>query len=355
MIDPIDNLLNDYSLYEIKKGDTLDGIAQKLDLNFDDLRQFHNKWSTLEDCLAGELRSHLKFLKIRNQKPDKNIAQERKPQQTLFVGEDFILPFRPFELNNSYTVLYTIEKGETKQTIQQNFKVRRLKPDTNQSDYHFIQADKTSVLLINGKPAEKTAHKVAEKTAKLLFPLRIVVDKYGKWVDLNSYDKLKERWVKQESEIKEAYEGDVYEKIVENVEKIVKDNDTLVKHISTNWFLRAFFNGIHVAQTQKLEIEKKVSYPVMANQAELKFLVTQKTAPYLNALNQIEVTQNGESENEFIEAFYDAKYCLNPNNYNIESLKLECNLIMSVAHKITIEVNNLNKNRIDLDLISVLV
>ena len=189
---------------------------------------------------------------------------------------------------------------------------------------------------------------VTEKTAELLFPLRIVVDKYGKWKDLNSYDKLKERWEKQKDSIKELFDGKTFMQLTKNIENAIEDNSLLVKLFSGNWFLRAYFNGIHRAYTQNFETERKLYFPVIAETDDLEFLITQKVNPYLNNLNQIEVTQIGKSEDENVEEYYHAQYFLNPNNYLIEELHLECDLI-DMKRKITVEVKNLDESKITVD------
>lgn len=274
--------------------------------------------------------------------------EENKQRAVQFISQDVILPFRPFELDHQYSVLYTIQKGETTQTIEQNFSVRRLRSEAKQDDYHFIQIEKVSELLIDNKSVEVKACKVAEKTAELLYPLRVVVDKFGKWVDLNSYDKLKERWEKQKDEIKDLYDGFMYEILTRNIEAAITDNNSLIEFMSGDWFLRAFFNGIHSAYSRKFEIEKKLYFPVIANFEDIEFLITQKVNPYLNELNRIEVTQTGESANEYLEENYKAQYFLNPNNYLIEHLVLECDL-KDMNRKITVEVKNLDQSEIIVD------
>lgn len=283
---------------------------------------------------------------------DKNeeaLIGKEKPIPVQFISEDFILPFRPFELNHQYSVLYTIQKGETLEKLEQNFSVRRLRSEVKQDEYHFIQVEKKSALLINGKPANTTAYKVAEKTAELLYPLRGVVDKSGKWVDINSYDKLKERWEKGKDEISDLYDGEVYEKLARNIENAIIDNDSLIELMSGNWFLRAFFNGIYTSYTRKFEIEKQIYFPVIAEVADIEFFIKQKVNPYLNELNQIEVRQIGEPENEYINGSYNANYFLNPNNYIIQSIDFECNLKMSTSRNISISIRNLDESKIELD------
>ena len=274
--------------------------------------------------------------------------KEKKKEAVLFVNQDNVLPFNPFELNHNFSVFYTIEKEGKKQTLKQKFSLLRLKPDTQQNDYHFVEINKTSKLLIDGEPINTRAYSVAERTAELLFPLRIVVNKYGKWIDLNSYDKLKERWEKQKDSIKELFDGKTFMQLIKNIENAIEDNSLLVKQISGNWFLRAYFNGIHRAYTQNFETERKLYFPAIAQTDDLEFLITQKVNPYLNNLNQIEVTQSGKSQNENIKEYYHAQYFLNPNNYLIEELRLECDLI-DMKRKITIEVKNLDESKITVD------
>lgn len=269
--------------------------------------------------------------------------KEKKKEPVLFASPDYRLPFCPFELNHSYSVVYTIEKEGKVQTLEQNFDLRRLKPDTQQNDYHFIEVKKMSPLLINGNSTNTRAYKVAEKTAKLLYPLRIVVNKYGKWKDLNSYDKLEERWENQKENIKELFDGKTFMLLAKNIENAINDRNELVKLISRNWFLRAYFNGIHRAYTQKLEREMQLHFPAVTEAGDTIFAIIQKVNPYLNNQNLIEVTQSGKSENENIEEYYDAQYCLNPHNYIIESLSLECDLA-DMDTKIKIEVKNITES-----------
>jgi hypothetical protein len=274
--------------------------------------------------------------------------KENKKKPVLFVTQDNALPFNSFELNHNYSVLYTIEKEGKKQTLKQNFSLLRLKPDTQQDNYHFIEINKTSELLIDGKSIDTRAYTVAEKTSELLFPLRIVVNKYGKWIDLNSYDKLKERWEKQKDNIKQLFDGKTFIQLAKNIESAIEDNSLLVKLLSGNWFLRAYFNGIHRAYTQNFETERKLYFPAIAQTDDFEFLISQKVNPYLSDLNRIEVTQSGKSEDENVEEYYYAKYFLNPNNYLVEELHLECELI-DMKRKITVEVKNLDESKITVD------
>lgn len=133
--------------------------------------------------------------------------------------------------------------------------------------------------MVDGKPVDSRAYKVAEKTAELLYPLRIVVNKYGKWVDINSYYKLKERWENQKEAIKELFDGKTFEMLAQNIENAIEDDKSLVGLISGNWFLRAYFNGIHRAYTRKFERERTLYFPVAAEVEDIEFSAFQKDQP----------------------------------------------------------------------------
>lgn len=345
---------SNHPLYEIQQGDTLDRIARKLNVEIQELRQYHNSRSELENCIGSRLPEKLKFIIIQNEKEKEELLKNKKPEPVRFVSSDFVLPFRPYDLNTEYSVTYTIEKEGKKQTLRQYYKLKRLQPETKQMDYHFIQINKISPLLINEKVAQNRAQQIAEQIDQLVFPLRIVVNNKGKWIDLNSYYKIKARWEDKKEKIKEAYQGEVYERIAENVGRIVKDKDALLKYISGNWFLRAYFNGIHDKYTSELETNKNLYFPFLADAEDQEFLITQKAAPYLNDSNLIEVNQNGTLENEYINGSYNAAYFLNPNNYSIEHFTVECDFI-NMNEKIRIEVKNLNESKISAPGVSVFV
>lgn len=336
-----------YKTYTILKGDTLLSVAQKLEIEPFKLRQAHNRFCPIEDLIEADFKSHLKFVILPEENDDS--AKEKIIQKVQFANPDFTLPFRPGTMDESYAVLYTIQKGESIQTIEQKFNIKRIKPEIDQQEYHFFKVDKISELYIDGKLADTKAAILSEKISNVIYPLRIVTDDLGKWIDINSYQNIKNRWEETKEEIRDIHEGKTVEDCIDNVEEVINDNDRLIENISSNWFLRAFFNGIHVAYTDKLEIDKKVYFPVMAEVDDLEFLLTQKVNPYLNGLNQIEVTQEGETENEYLFENYKAKYFLNANNYRIECLELECYLEMSASRKINISIKNLDESKIELD------
>ncbi|OXA83903.1 hypothetical protein B4N84_16335 [Flavobacterium sp. IR1] len=280
-----------------------------------------------------------------NEKEKEALLKNKKQKSVRFVGSEYVLPFCPHELYTEYSVKYTIEKEGEKKTLRQYYKLTRLQPQTNQTDYHFIQINKISPLLIDEKVAQKEIYQMAQLLDQLVFPLRIVVNSRGKWVDLNSYYKIKARWEERKEKIKEAYQGKFYDNITENIESIMQDDDVLLKYVSGNWFLRAYFNGIHEKYTSELETNKSLYFPFLADAEDQKFLITQKVSPCLNDLNLIEVTQKGTLENQCINGSYDAAYFLNPNNYSIEHFVVECDFI-NMNEKIKIEVKNLNPQKI---------
>lgn len=339
------NSTTNYNLYEIQDGDTLDRIARKLNVEIQELRQYHNSRSELENCMGSRLPQHLKFIIIPHENEKEELLKNKKPEPVRFVNNEFVLPFRPYELFTEYSVTYTIEKEGKQDTMRQYYKLKRLEPQTKQIDYHFIQINKISPLLINEKLAEEKVYSMAEKTAELLFPLRIVVDKWGKWIDLNSYYKIKARWEKEKYNLKEVFDGKQYDTLVKTMESDIINDKLLVSFVSGNWFLRAFFNKLHVAYQKELEIEKKLFFPVFTEIEDVEFLITQKVNPYLDDLNRVIVTQEGQTADANLNGTYNATYFLHPQSYIIEHLIVECDFA-DMNHKIKIVVENLNQRKI---------
>ncbi|TRX36194.1 hypothetical protein FNW52_09215 [Flavobacterium sp. ZT3R18] len=97
--------------------------------------------------------------------------------------------------------------------------------------------------------------------------------------------------MKIKQDLLEYYEGDTTDQYVAIVDKTLQSKGKLVNKLAANWFLRVFFNGIHIDYTKKLEIEKNVFFQPIAKIEDLEFLITQKTEPLTDDFYRIIVNQ----------------------------------------------------------------
>lgn len=349
-------LEKEHRFYNIKEGDTLHKVANELKLDPLEIRHYHNIYSEIEDVIQKDFPSHLKVLILQTEK-DRLETKAKKDEAEKIVtlsSTNFNLVFRPEELKREYQVKYTIEKGENIDTMRQEMSIKRLL--TKGIEYFYFEIDAVSKLYLNGTEVDGLAVELAENTAQILYPLQIVVDDNGKWRDIYNFEEIQKRWETKKQDLLDYYEGDTTDQYIAIVDKTLQSKGKLVNRLAGNWFLRAFFNGIHIDYTEKLEIEKNVFFQPIAKTEDLAFLISQKIEPLTDDFNRIIVTQKGSLLDEYIDGMYDATYFLNPNNHNIEQLSLECLIEMEPSQKIRIEVspkktekiNSITESRISL-------
>jgi hypothetical protein len=176
--------------------------------------------------------------------------------------------------------------------------------------------------------------------------------------------------MKIKQDLLQYYEGDTTYQYIAIVDKTLESKGKLVNKLAENWFLRAFFNGIHIDYTEKLEIEKNVFYPISTKIIEAQFLVKQRINEKLDEKKRLIVEQKGildderskidfENGSEFpfhamsnensikAKGSYEAKYFLDPNNHNVNELLLECLIEIEPLQKLKIEVSPKKTEKID--------
>jgi hypothetical protein len=363
-------LEKEHRFYNIKEGDTLHKVANEIKADPLEIRHYHNIYAEIEDVIQEDFPSHLKILILQTEKDRlETKAKREEAQKTVTLkATNFSLVFRPDELKREYQVKYTVEKGENIDTMRQEMSIKRLL--TKGIEYFYFEIDTVSKLYLNGTEVDGLAVELAENTAQILYPLQIVVDDNGKWRDIYNFDTIRKRWETKKQDLLDYYEGDTTDQYIAIVDKTLQSKEKLVNKLAGNWFLRAFFNGIHIDYTEKLEIDKNVYYPISTNIIEPKFLVQQKINEKLDEKKRLLVEQKGildderskidfENGSEFpfhamsnknsikAKGSYEAKYFLDPNNYNISELLLECLIEIEPPQKLKIEVSPIKAGKID--------
>lgn len=351
----------EHLFYLIKEGDTLHSVAKKLNLNPLDVRHYHNIYAEIDDLIQEDFPSHLKVLILQTEKDRLENKTKREEAEKIVTLKDsnYNLVFRPDETKKEYQVKYTIDNCGTVDIMKQIMSIKRLL--TKETDYFYFEIDTVSKVYINGKEPNELALELAENASRILYPLQIVVNDYGKWRDIYNFNEVKNRWNIKKQELLAYYEGETTDQYIAIIDRTLQSKDALLSTLTSNWFLRAFFNGIHVDYTENLEIEKNIFFPMSSKIIEPRFLVKQKINSTLDENKKLIVEQKGildderskidfENESEFpIHAMsnknslkangsYKAKYFLNRNNHNIEKLTLECSMDIERTQSIKVEI-----------------
>jgi len=334
-----------FRTYKIQKGDTLTSVAQDLGVEADELRWYHNMYCEIQDLIEADFKSYSQFLILA---PEKYIEErkekEEKKTQKVSLGSDYGLPFLPERLNERYRVKYTFEVGHQVDVTEMAIDVKWLATDKN--SYHLFEITRSKIVHINGLPPQSLIEKLGAKNAEMLYPLKIVVDKFGKWVDIYNYDEIESRWENIKNEILDYYEGELTEACIDYTEKNLRDSDTLLRSLRSDYFFRTFFNGIHVGYTADYAFKNEVSFPLEEDE-EAIFEVTQKISPFLDGDGFVKVDQKGVYMDSGLgilygyspsKVNYNAVYFLNSETYTIEKMNVECNILSNEHIKNTIEI-----------------
>ncbi|NRS87187.1 hypothetical protein HNQ02_000087 [Flavobacterium sp. 7E] len=350
--------------YKIKSGDTLQNVARELNIEPRLLRAYHNIHCNLPDLIEADFPYQLDYLILAPEKVAlTDEEREKKRAKVVFNDSPLCLSLNYARVDTTYGVLYTIENGDKTHTIKQKINVKwKAKSD---NDFYFFEITRIGKIYINDTEADTMAEDIAEKASAALYPLIVVVDATGKWVDINNFEQVKKRWTTTKKEIQKYYKGAFIEKYFSIYDKTLENSDNLYLSLSKDWFLCALFNGIHVQYPPTLIIQKETGFPFITKEENISYQVDQTLDDYLDVDNFIIVAIKGNlnderSKTDFDNALnikvneyteerpigtYRAKYFLNPNNYFPESVFVSCDLALDVTQKYTISISNLNDTK----------
>ncbi|MFB9110647.1 LysM peptidoglycan-binding domain-containing protein [Flavobacterium gyeonganense] len=337
--------------YKVKKGDTLESVSLELGIAASELRRYHNIYCEIPDLIEADFKRHLEFLILAPEKSEAEILEaEVKTKQKVSLGKEYKLPFLPQEISKEYKVQYTTEVGDQIDTIEMEVGVKWLASDKNK--FHLFEIRRQSIHINNEIP-DTVMDELAAKTAEVLYPLEIVVDESGKWIDVHNYSEIINRWEGVKTEILDYYEGEVIQIYIDHTECALENIDTLLKSLASDYFLRVFFNAIHIGYTANYEFKNNVSFPLEKDEESL-FEVEQKIDPFLDESYLVKVEQKGDYKDSESEAnfgydprkgYYNATYLLDKDSYWIEKIKMECSIDYDDLIKISISVESLEKQK----------
>lgn len=355
----IDKILNEWGLikhfsYRIQKGDTPTSVADKLEITLDELRFYHN-FNCIEDrdVINADFPNHLQFLLLKPTKQESEVEQENtKPIKVIFDNK-FRIPFQNVRGKNSYMVLQSIETYKQLQTIKYKIGVECIKKDKN--GYSLFEIDRLSKIFLNNAQTTTILDTLAEEVSSVLYPLLIVVNQEGEWIDIHNFEDIGDRWIAKRKKILEKNEGETINKYLDAVDYILNDVGHLLQNLSDDWFLKVFFNGIHTTYTSNLSFLTETDFAITPKDEAKRFKVTQKVDEFLNDTNMIVIEKKGTlantsketgSEKNSFSGNYHSIYHLNPNTYNIENASLECDIICDLSKKATVKIYNLSNKKV---------
>lgn len=350
-----------YNTYTIKKGDTLKSIAKDLNLDIEELKNYHNNKSSLNDRLPfSGIPEHLKGIII----PHEGFGLKNGQEVWLGNGE----PIRVEQIryngdlscsffigNWSYGIVKTIKNGENTQTISYTVNLKYYVTD----DIRYVSVAMMSDIFINDTEPDLIVDEFAVKCTKVLYPLIVELDRNGTLNTIENHNDILERWKKTKKELSKYYKGEVAEQYLQNFENVIKEKALLLHYLQNDWFFYFYFDNIYEGYNNyKKEYIKKVS--IIPFTTGVDYQVTQTLYPYLKN-NHISIESNGycadkrdidDLENKYhfptnynqeipLEGSYRAMYFLNKQTARIKNVFIESSLKLNTEKYMSISISEI--------------
>lgn len=344
-----------YRIHTLKKGDTVDSVAEELGITPLEVRGWHNVCCEPKNTIGYDFPKNLKELLVYA-----NIRTFRKelyPMTTFAMGHT--LRANPSDKKVTYNVNYNIINNETVTSLIA-FKISV--ECKQKSNGHFLYEIDKSEIYINEEEPNYMLDTLAHKVSQAIYPLQIIVNEEGKYTGVHDFSTIEKRWKKTREEIQEYHQGDWVKDYLELTDKSFESESSFYFFLQSDWFLNSFFSGIYTNYSPFLKFENNVTFPILPKIKPLVFKVKQSIDDYLDEFNQVIVEQIGflnddrakadienglpfsnyslsNPDSEKAKGTFTSKYFINSKNNTIESLFLQCSIELEQTKTVQIIVS----------------
>ncbi|WP_310556421.1 hypothetical protein [Flavobacterium sp.] len=343
-----------YRIHKLKKGDTVDSVAVELGITPFEVRGFHNSCCNWNDTIGHNFPTHITELLVYPH--IRKFRKELHPMTTFESG--YTLRAKPTDKKVNYNVNYNII---TEDSITNTISCKISLECKQKSNGYFVYEINKSEIFINDEEPNYMLDELAEKVTQNIYPLQIVVNEEGKYIGIHNFNEIKKRWEKSKKEILEYHSGNWVNDYLELTDKTLENESSLQISLESDWFLSSFFGGIYINYTPFLKFENSITFPILPKIKPLVYKVEQTTDEYLDEFNQVIVEQNGILNEERSKAdienglpfpnysfsnpqavkaqgTFTSRYFINSKNNTIESLFLQCSVLLDKPKKIEVIV-----------------
>ncbi|MFL0063492.1 hypothetical protein [Tenacibaculum maritimum] len=350
-----------YRTYKIQQGDTLNSIAEKLEVAPEELKKFHNSKSSFDNVLPfSGIPAHLTEIII----PTIGFGLEDGKEVWLgkgtpirvnrlqYNGDLFCAPFTG---NWSYGIVKTIKNGEKTTTITYTVNLNYYLTD----GIRYVSVDMVSDTFVNDKKPDLIVDELALACTKTLYPILFKINTDGTLNSIENHAAIMERWLLSKKQLSKYYKGNTVKEYLHHFEKVIKEAPLLLHHLQNDWFFHFYFDAIyHGYRNYIMEYTKKI--PLIPFTAKVAYQVTQVLHPYLEN-NYIRIQSKGhctdkrnhnDLENGYyfptdplqsstVKGNYRAVYMLHRKTSRIKYLYIESTLKLSKEKHMTISISEI--------------
>ncbi|WP_309608996.1 hypothetical protein [Flavobacterium sp.] len=196
-----------------------------------------------------------------------------------------------FKTIKNYGILIkSLENNILKTNIHYEIEVECI----DHKNQHFIFEINQKQVFINNTVPDSKIENLLYRAGQTLYPLQLNINKYGQISGIVNYKYIKKRWLSEKENIKEYYNGETVQKIIDAVDVIVLDENQLLQSLYKNWFFTLFFSPLYISYTDALSRLVQRDYPIFGDKSA-KFEAIHTINENCSPTNKIIINAKGKA------------------------------------------------------------
>ena len=273
-----------FSVYTIKKGDTLESVASFFEKTQQEIKGFHNIFCKHEDYIVFDFPENLEELYVYPYLHYKAIGLAE------YLDENTYLHHNKQQDTQNYTVQYISGEGENKTEVNFDISITYKGVYT---EGHLYVIHKISPTHIDGEITPNDTEEIKEKLLDVAYPLQILVQENGMWQQVVFDAAVKKRFETAKQEILEYFKGKTANTLLKHAEENLCHEASFKKMFENNWLLDTLFSNIYRYYNHELPIQEAVNFAMLNHSDPLTFDVEQNIGDFVLESKQITINRKG--------------------------------------------------------------
>jgi hypothetical protein len=204
---------------------------------------------------------------------------------------NYELRLTPSKILKTYGfVLQNFENKEPKNKVHYEIEVQYV----TKKNQNFVFEINRKQVYINNLAPELMLEQLADMAGKVIYPIQIATNRFGQIDSIANYESIAQRWVAEKQNLLDYYQGAIAERIINNIEELLLNEDELKQSLYKNWFFSLYFSPLYLSYTHDLSKMVERNYPVFGN-IPVKYKANHKVEKSCTDTNKIIINANGKT------------------------------------------------------------
>lgn len=338
--------------YPIREGDTLESVAEKLNIGTEYLKEVHNAKAGFWDKIRSRLPKHLTEIYVYS-----DVLVEQPPEQDR--KREIVRNLFPIAFYTTKIYGYTFENYEgdhLKNKIHYEVDAVYIKNDFN---FKIIQINRKQVY-VNNKMPDVAVEQLLDKIAQNMFPIALRISDTGEIKAIANFEEIKQRWLINKDELTDYYKKEYSDAIIKKADLYFNNERELMEMLSNNWFFNLFFKRIYRNFPEKKEIQYTTKLPFLSKRL-VEYQITQTLQDHYTKSGKVIINHTGKIiDHRTIDEVLQNKTVLKKDRPNIEFVQSEGNVqyklnssdnsIFSIIGTFSTKMSNKKINKIQVEI-----